>query len=127
VAGVLSDRIGRVLLLRVSIGITAIGLLGTAFAPSLLILAGTGSLLALGSGAFQAVNWALLSDYIPEGRGAQFYGLANIATAGASALAGLFGPVVDLANLLVPTGAYLIAFGLASLFTLASLALTRGE
>jgi MFS family permease len=127
VAGALSDRIGRLPMLRASIGITVVGLVGTALTPSLLILAGTGSLLAVGFGAFQAVNWALLSDCIPSGRGAQFYGVANLATAGASALAGLFGPLVDIANALVPAGTYTIAFGLAALVTLSSLVLTSSE
>lgn len=127
VAGTLSDRLGRFGMLRLSIAMTAIGVLGTAFSPSLFILAVTGSLLALGSGAFQAVNWALLGEDIPTGRGAQFYGLANIATAGASALAGLFGPIVDLGNYYLPSTGYLIAFALASLFTLASLVLASAE
>ncbi len=121
VAGPLSDYLGRARTLRVSIAISAVGLLGTALAPSLLVLAGTGSLLALGSGAFQAVNWALLGDCIPRGRGAQFYGLANLATAGASALAGLYGPLVDVVNALLPAGTYTVTFSLAALITLSSL------
>lgn len=121
IAGPLSDRIGRTRALRASIAISTVGLLGTALAPSLLILAGTGSLLALGSGAFQAVNWALLGDFIPRGRGAQYYGLANLATAGASALAGLYGPLVDVVNALLPAGTYAIAFGLAALVMFSSL------
>ena len=120
-AGTLSDRFGRLIVLRTSIVISAVGLLGIAFAPSLLALAIVGSLLALGSGAFQAVNWALLSDHIPPGRGAQFYGFANVATAGASALAGLFGPLVDALNALLPASTYLITFSLAALVTLTSL------
>lgn len=123
VAGELSDRLGRWRVVRASIILAALGLLGTAFAPSLAILAGTGSLLALGSGAFEAVNWAVLADEIPAGRGAQFYGLANIATAGASALAGLFGPLVDFTNALAPALTYTIVFGIAALFVLASLPL----
>jgi MFS family permease len=121
VAGPLSDRLGRARVLRASIAISALGLLGTALAPSLLFLAGIGSLLALGSGAFQAVSWALLGDHIPRGYGAQYYGLANLATAGASALAGLYGPLVDVVNAVLPAGTYTIAFGLAALVTLGSL------
>jgi MFS family permease len=61
---------------------------------------------AVGVGAFQAVNWAVLSRAIPTGEGAQFFGLANIATAGASALAGLLGPFIDAANALLSVDAY---------------------
>ncbi len=127
VAGALSDRLGRLWTLRLSIALTAIGLLGTAFSASLVALVVAGSALALGSGAFQAVNWALLGQHIPAGRGAQFYGLANIATAGASALAGLFGPLVDLGNLYLPSAGYLVVFALASLFTLSSLVLASAD
>ena len=54
-------------------------------------------------------------------------GLANVATAGASALAGLLGPVVDAANALVPGGTYQITFTLAALVTLVALRWVRQE
>ena len=49
-------------------------------------------------GAFQAVNWALLSDDVPRARRATAFGLANVATAGAGALSGVFGILVDVLN-----------------------------
>jgi Na+/melibiose symporter-like transporter len=119
--GLVSDRAGRSPVLAVTVGLTVFGLLGLAFAPTLVIVAAGGGLVAVGFGSFQAVNWALLSDTMPEGQGAQFYGLANIATAGAGALAGLLGPLIDVANGLLPAGTYHITFGLAAAITMASL------
>lgn len=121
VGGVLSDRIGRMTVLAASIALAILGPVGIAVSPSLIILAVAGGLVAIGLGTFQAVNWAHVSDAIPDGRGAQYYGLANTATAGASALAGLLGPLVDLANAVLPTGTYRITFGLSALIALASL------
>lgn len=40
--------------------------------------------------------------------------MANIATAGAGALAGLYGPIVDIMNAVFPAGTYQVLFGLAA-------------
>ena len=120
-AGLLSDRFGRLNTLRLGITISVAGVLGLAFSPSIVVLIGTGAVLAIGIGTFQAVNWALLSDHIPGGQGARFFGLANIATAGASALAGLLGPLISLLNSLTPVDSYQIAFGIAAAVALSSL------
>jgi MFS family permease len=124
-AGGVSDRFGRVPVLVGSTVLTAIGLVGIAFAPTIWLVAVAGAPLAAGIGAFQAVNWALLSDHVPDGHGARAFGLANLATAGASAGAGIFGPVVDLMNSLLPAGTYGITFGLAAIATLSSLLILR--
>jgi len=121
VAGWLSDTIGRTSILIVSIVLASVGMAGIGFAPSLAVVAIAGGLVAVGNGAFQAVNWALLSDHVPEGEGATAFGLANIATAGAGALAGLFGPLVDLMDAVMPAGTYQLTFGLAALVALTSL------
>jgi MFS family permease len=47
---------------------------------------------------FLPSNWALATDILPQGEEARYLGLTNIATAGASALARLIGPVIDLLN-----------------------------
>ena len=125
-AGVLSDHLGRAVVLRGSVGLAVAGLLGLAFAGAPLLAAAVGAVLAAGIGGFQAVNWALLSDDIAEGQGGRFYGLANIATAGASALAGLFGPLLDLVDHLLPAGTYRRTFGLAALVCLTALLPLRG-
>ncbi|HLI76463.1 MAG TPA: MFS transporter, partial [Acidobacteriaceae bacterium] len=97
------------------------GLLGLALAPTVPILIVPAAMVAVSLGAFEAVNWALLSDLIPAGSGAQFFGFANIATAGAGALAGAFGPVVDLANSYLPAGTYTLVFSLAALVAFTSI------
>lgn len=76
---------------------------------------------AIGAGSFMAVIWALLSDDIPEGQGAQFYGLANLAVAGSSALAGAWGPLIDAAGRFLPGDAYGISFTIATVISLTSL------
>jgi MFS family permease len=80
VAGEVSDHLGRKPVLYVSIGLAVAGTAGIGFAPTLLFVGVYGALVAVGFGAFQAVNWALLSDDIPEGEGAKYFGLANLAT-----------------------------------------------
>jgi MFS family permease len=121
IAGGLSDRLGRIPVIRLSIGITALGLIGLALSSSVNAATLAGGVLGLGVGMFFAVNWALLSDDIPEGLGGRAYGLANIATAGASALAGLFGPLLDISNSVFSDATYPVTFGLAAAVALTSL------
>jgi MFS family permease len=101
--------------------LAAAGMAGLAVSPTLLPIAISGGMVAMGVGAFQAVNWALLSDDMPAGHAARAYGVANVATAGSSALAGLFGPLVDLLNSVLTGSAYTITFSLAALIILVSL------
>jgi MFS family permease len=125
VSGAISDRIGRLPVLYVTVGCGVVGMVGVGVAPTPLLVGGFGVILAIGVGAFQAVNWALLSDDVPEGEGARAFGLANIATAGAGAMAGLFGPMVDLIDRVMPGGAYGLTFGLAALIVVATVAPLR--
>jgi len=85
-------------------------LIGIAFAPTLPILAIAGVVLAAAAGAFQAVNWGVLAKSLRDDQAARYFGLANIATAGASALAGAFGPLVDIAQQFIPGATYQILF-----------------
>lgn len=125
VSGVLSDDLGRAPVLRWSIVLGAVGLIGVAVAPTLPLAAAAGALVAVGSGSFLSVNWALLSEGIPKGKGAQYYALSNIATAGSSALAGLFGPLADAIAVVVPGGSYSISFGVGALVSLFALSPLR--
>lgn len=126
IAGALADRFSRRLILNVAIVATGLGVLGIAFGPTLGLVTIAGNVVAMGTGAFLAVMWALLSDDIPVGQGAQFYGLANISIAGASALAGAWGPLLDAAGHFLGNQSYVVAFALAALFTFASLFPLRG-
>lgn len=119
--GFLSDRLGRWRVIRLSIAVAVVGQLGVSVAPTLDVVGIAGGVVALGVGAFLSVSWALFSDLIPVGSGAQFYGIANIASAGASALVGLYGPIIDLTRAFDADDAYRIAFGLAALVALTSL------
>jgi MFS family permease len=121
VAGLLSDAIGRVPVLRGVVAIGGLGILMLGFSETVELVAAAGMLIAVGYGAFLAVNWALLTDDVPDGQAAAALGVANIATAGAGALAGIFGPVVDVMNAFLPQGTYQTLFGLAGLVALLSL------
>jgi MFS family permease len=98
------------------------GVLGIALLPSLPLVVAAGGTLAIAGGAFQATSWAALTDTVPEGEGASFLAVANIATAAASAATGLLGPVVDGFAEFSPRAGYQVAFAVAALATLASLA-----
>ncbi|HET7037024.1 MAG TPA: MFS transporter, partial [Thermomicrobiaceae bacterium] len=121
VAGALSDRIGRVPVLRITVVLGTVGVAGVAFSPWLWLVGIFGACVASAFGGFQSVNWAQMADVMPKGRSAEFYGLSNIATAGSGAVAGLFGPLADFLNALLPGGTYIITFGLAALIALSSL------
>ena len=106
------------------IGTVLMGSLGLALigvSPTLGFLGVAGMLVAAGFGAFQAVNWALLNDDLPKGQAATALGIANIATAGAGAIAGVYGPIVDALNAWFPEGTYQVVYGLASVLTLMAL------
>ena len=53
------------------------------------------SILGIATGAFSSTNWALATDLVTKGNEARYLGLANMATAGAGALAGFMGPLID--------------------------------
>ena len=79
-----------------------------------------GALLAGSVGAFQAVNWALLSDHVPKHQAATAFGLANVATAGAGALSGVFGVLVDALDGFLDAGTWRITFTLAALIAVSA-------
>lgn len=118
IAGLVSDIVGRAWALIVAAVIGSIGMMLMGFSLTLFFAAAAGGLIAVGYGAFLSVNWALLNDDLPEEEAAAALGVANIATAGAGAAAGLFGPIVDLMNAWLPQGTYQTLFGLAGIVAL---------
>jgi MFS family permease len=131
-AGWAADRYGRMPLMALGSLLSAAGVL-------LLIRAGSegqillfGSLMGLGSAAFAGANWALTADLAPEAEAGRFFALANFGTAGATAAAGLFGPLVDWGNQeqtdLGFTLLFVLSAGafLASLLALRQVASARG-
>ena len=120
-AGVLDDFMSTKGLTQLATTVAAGALLGIAFAPTLAVLAVSGLVLAAAAGAFQAVNWGVLAKSLKDDEAARYFGLANIATAGAGALAGAFGPLVDVAQRFVPGATYQVLFGICALIAACAL------
>ncbi len=115
-AGWAADRIGRRPLMLFGVLISAAGVVAYIFASSLGQLLLFGGLLSIGSSAFTSANWAMTADLVPRAEAARFFGLANVGTAGAAAMAGLFGPLVDGVNRSAP------GMGFTALFISAAIA-----
>jgi MFS family permease len=115
-AGWLADRIGRVPLMVVGAILSAASSLLLTQAKSSAQILLFGGLMSLGSATFAGGSWALLADLVPKDEAARFFGLANFSTAGSSAVAGLFGPLIDAANRIAP------GTGFSALFLAAALA-----
>jgi MFS family permease len=97
-AGWAADRFGRMPLMLCGAALSVAGVLLLIVADNPLSIFLFGGLMALGTAAFSGANWALTADLVPAHESARFFGLANIGTAGAAAVAGLSGPLVDWAN-----------------------------
>lgn len=97
-AGWLADRFGRrpIMLGGGVIGAVGIGLMPTA--TSVEVVLAFGALMAAGSAAFGSASWAMLADLSASAHSGRLLGLANAGTAGAAAMAGAFGIVVDAAG-----------------------------
>lgn len=113
-AGWASDRFGRRPLMIAGATLGALGALLMIWAATAVQILIFGSLMSLGTATFVGANWALTADVVPKERAAHFFGLANVGTAGATAAAGLFGPLVDWANAAHPGGGYTVLFSLAA-------------
>ncbi|MDT8306539.1 MAG: hypothetical protein RRC07_11440, partial [Anaerolineae bacterium] len=70
-------------------------------------------------------NWALTADLAPDAEAGRFFGLANFGTAGATAAAGLFGPLVDWGNRAQDEAGYTLLFVSAVAAFLASILALR--
>jgi len=97
-AGRLSDRIGRKPIVIASGILGAIGVLVLSFSRNYLQLMFAGALIGMANGALLSGSWALATDLAVGGEEAKYLGLTNLAVAGGSALARLFGPVIDVFN-----------------------------
>jgi MFS family permease len=87
----LSDRWGRKAVIRIAGVLTIVGVVLTALAPSPLLAIPGILMLGLGSGAYLAVDWALMTETIPVEEAGRYMGLANIANSLATPLAVLLG------------------------------------
>ena len=127
-AGRLSQRIGRKRTISAAAGFGLVGMLLVALAPAVNVALAAIVPIGLGTGAFLAVDWALLADIVPKGQSGRYMGISNVVTAGASALTAAVGlGLVDLGNAVLGTGAGpRLAFVAGALdFLVGALLLTR--
>jgi MFS family permease len=121
-AGWLSDRFGRKPLVIASGLIACIGTLIILLARDVTYVTLAAVVIGVGIGMFLSANWALVTDIVPRNEAARYLGIANIATAGGSAIARVLGgTLIDPINaaLGAPTG-YLALYALAAAFFLLS-------
>jgi MFS family permease len=118
-SGWLSDRIGRKPLVVIAGILAAIGTGVLLAVRSQALLTVAGLIIGAAVGTFLAANWALVTDIVPREEAARYLGVANIATAGGSAIARfLGGALIDSLNHATGTlnAGYLTVFGLALAF-----------
>jgi MFS family permease len=119
--GWLADRFGRIPLMLAGSLLGAAGALTLIWAASSAQILLFGGLMSLGSAAFAGGSWALIADLVPKDGSARYFGLANLSTAGATAAAGLFGPIIDWSNLIWPGSRFTVLFIAAALAFAASM------
>ncbi len=103
----LGDRFGRKSVIYVSAAIGGSGMALVALAPTPPVAIGGAVLVGAASGAFLAVDWALMTSIIPKASSGRYMGLSNVATAlGTTALPPVVGGlIVDLVGAAVAPGA----------------------
>jgi MFS family permease len=75
----ISNRVGRKRVIWAATAIAAVGILVIAVAPDPLVAMPGILLMGIGSGAYLAVDWALMTEVIPLAASGRYMGLANIA------------------------------------------------
>lgn len=120
VTGWLADRVGRVPLMVTGAAFSAASALMLIWAESASQILLFGGVMSLGSAAFAGGSWALIADLVPKSESARFFGLANFSVAGSAAVAGLFGPVIDLVDRVLPRQGFSVLFILSSMAFVAS-------
>lgn len=93
-SGRLSDRLGRKPVIYGAIACSATGLAILALAPEPIWAMPGALILGIGSGAYLAVDWALMTDVIPLAASGRYMGLANIANSIAGPVGLVFGGVL---------------------------------
>lgn len=98
ISGWLTDKVGPVKLMNLSMVITALGGLSLLFVHNMQMLTILAGIIGAGMGFYLTTNWTLAVRMAPPDQAGRFMGLTNIATAGASAIGRLEGPLIDIAN-----------------------------
>jgi MFS family permease len=105
-AAKLSDRIGRKAVIYGACVLGAAGMSILGIAPSVPVAEAGILCVAIGAGAFLAVDWALMTDIIPKASSGRYMGMSNVATASAGAFALVIGgPIIDVVGGPEETGA----------------------
>jgi Na+/melibiose symporter-like transporter len=94
-AGRLSDKVGRKPIAIVSAFIGAFGILLIILSKEYSTILVAAGFIGVALGGFTSTNWAMAIDMVSKGEEARYLAIANMATAGAGALARLIGPVID--------------------------------
>jgi MFS family permease len=95
-SGWLSDRFGKKPLIVAAGLLAVVGTLIVVLAPTLGVIFVGACLIGAGVGFFYAANWALGTEIVPSGMAGRFFGVANLAGAGAGAIgAYIGGPIAD--------------------------------
>jgi MFS family permease len=94
-AGRLSDKIGRKPIAITSAFIGAFGIILIILTKDYNTIMVAAGFIGVALGGFTSTNWAMAIDMVSKGEEARYLGIANMATAGAGALARLIGPVID--------------------------------
>jgi Na+/melibiose symporter-like transporter len=97
-AGYLSDKIGRRAFTAASGLLGAVGIGVIALSQEYGTILWAAGIIGVALGIFNSSNWALATDFAPEGEEARYLGVANMATAGGAVLARLIGPGIDFFN-----------------------------
>lgn len=121
--GWLSDRLGRRVFLVAAGVVCAVGAVVLLLARDPIGTSVSAGLVALGCGLYMAASWALITETVSPAQAARSLGLANVATAGASASVRLpAGALIDRVNDLAGDGqsGYLAVYALAALAFAAS-------
>ncbi len=118
-SGWLSDRFGKKPLIAVSGLLSVVGTVIVVLATSMNTIFIGACLIGAGVGFFYSANWALGTEIVPSEKAGQFFGVANLAGAGAGAVgAYIGGPIAD-ANSFVLLMAIYGGVMLLSIFALA--------
>lgn len=94
VAGWLSDRFDRRLLTALSGLIGAVGVAVIVFGTTVPVMYVAAAIIGLAYALFNVASWALGTDIIPRDRAGEFFGIQNLAGAGAGAIGAYIGGVI---------------------------------
>jgi Na+/melibiose symporter-like transporter len=79
-AAKLSDRFGRKRMIYAAIALGALGMTLVALSPNFPLMVLALIPVGISSGAFLAVDWALMTDIIPKATSGRYMGISNVAT-----------------------------------------------